>query len=135
MNDFNEILKTAREVWPKFEEYESNCELINISYLRMRLYANDNMLQVLDKPYLRLLQANLLIHFFIVNPDSPLYVDFNIGSQDFLVTSVSSAGASTSINSIKALDEGDFLTLDLNRTRFGREAYQIMSSLSGVAIL
>ena len=135
MENFNKILKIAKEIWPQFEEHEKNCTLINSAYLRLRLYANDNMLQVIDEPYLRLLQANLLIHFYIVNPDSPLYEEFKISSQDFLVTSVSSAGASTSINSIKALDDGDFLTLDLNRTRFGREAYQIMSSLSGVALL
>lgn len=135
MSDFDKILKVTKEIWPRFGDYDNECTLLNQAYLRVRIYANDNMLQVIDEPYLRILQANLLIHFFIVNPEGPLYEEFKIGSQDFLVTSVSSAGASTSINSIRALDEGDFLTLDLNRTRFGREAYQIMSSLSGIASL
>lgn len=135
MKEFNEILEVAKEIWTPFEKYDSQCDLLSQAYLRTRLYANENLLQVMDLPYLRLLQGNLLIHFFIVNPDSPLYEEFKIGSQDFLVTSVSSAGASTSINSIKAIDDGDFLTLDLNRTRFGREAYQIMSGLRGIALL
>ena len=129
-----QVLKLVKQIYRDFD-WDLHCDLVNKSFLRVLIFANDNMLQVLDEPYLRYLQANLLIHFFIVDPNSPLYEEFNISKQDFLVTSVSSAGASTSINSIRALDDGDFFTLDLYRTRYGREAYQIMSNLSGVGLV
>lgn len=130
----DKLLKVINELYPDFD-FGQYCSVYKRAFLRAKIYANENLLAFIDEPYLLYLQANLVIHFFIVDPDSPLYDKFSIGKQDFLVTSVSSAGASTSINSIRTLDEGDFLTLDLYRTRWGREAYQIMSSLSGIAIL
>lgn len=129
----DKIYKLAEEICPELDT-DSYCDVFKRAMIKVKLYANNNLLSVIDEPYLLLLQANLLIHYFITDPDSGenWYGKYKIGSQDFLVTSVSSAGASTSINSVKVLDDGDFFTLDLYRTPYGRQAYQILSSLKGI---
>lgn len=133
---FCEVLKVIDEIYPELNT-ELHQRLLQKNWYRVVIYANDNLLPLIDEPYLRLLQANMLIHFFIADPDSgeDFYGKYKMDSQDFLVTSVSSAGASTSIQPIPAVTDGDFLTLDLYRTPFGRTAYQMLSALKGVALL
>ena len=56
-----QVLKLVKQIYRDFD-WDLHCDLVNKSFLRVLIFANDNMLQVLDEPYLRYLQANLLIH-------------------------------------------------------------------------
>ena len=78
----------------------------------------------------------LYSHYIIVEEIFPnVSSRYDLTGNGLIVTSVSSAGASTSVNSVKTLDEGNLFTLDLFRTPYGRKAYSILESASHSAIV
>lgn len=106
------------------------------AYVKTTQYARGNLSPYLSSESLLYLQVNLFLHFFITDPASgaDFYGRYEIADKDSFVTSVSSAGASTTIQPIKTIAEGDFLTLDLNRTPYGREAYTILQNIQGIVL-
>lgn len=123
-------------------EFESSIDVkihsaaLKRAYVKTTQYARDNLNPYIGAETLLYLQVNLFLHFFITDPQSgsDFYERYEIADKESFVTSVTSAGASTTIQPIKTIAEGDFLTLDLNRTSYGREAYTIFSSIQGIVL-
>lgn len=100
------------------------------------MYANKNLLSFMNKHTYNILLKNLWLHYIIVEEVFPsISSKYDLTGNGLIVTSVSSAGASTSVNSVKTLDEGNLFTLDLFRTPYGRKAYSILESISHSAIV
>lgn len=102
------------------------------------VYANKNLLEFITQETYEFLLFNLWLHYIIVDgvfAELSDKYDISANSNGLIVTSVSSAGTSTSAQSIKTLDNGDFVTLDLFRTPYGRKAYSILESISSSAIV
>lgn len=84
---------------------------------------------------------SLALHYFICEPFeyendgemviNPLYEKFDIANKEsgLIVSSASDESSSASMQSIKSLEEGDFLMADLMRTRYGLWVYQLIESL------
>lgn len=85
---------------------------------------------------------SLALHYFICEPFTysntdgtesvnPLYVKYDIANKEsgMIVNSASDESSSASMESIKSLQEGDFLMADLMRTRYGLWVYQLIESL------
>ncbi|HDZ5024781.1 TPA: hypothetical protein RTG57_001731 [Campylobacter jejuni] len=110
-------------------------EIIKESFLTTDIYIK-NLRTYLSKETFELLQLNLMVHFFITNPlNKDLYNKYGIEDKENMVSSVSAGGSSTSLQSFKSLEDGEFLMLDLNRTPYGRRAYSILESIKAVAII
>lgn len=102
------------------------------------VYANKNLLEFITQETYEFLLFNLWLHYIIVDgvfTELSDKYDISANGNGLIVTSVSSAGTSTSAQSIKTLDNGDFVTLDLFRTPYGRKAYSILESISNSAIV
>ena len=100
------------------------------------MYANKNLLSFMNKHTYNILLKNLWLHYIIVEEVFPsISSKYDLTGNGLIVTSVSSAGASTSVNSVKTLDDGNLFTLDLFRTPYGRKAYSILESISHSAIV
>lgn len=132
---FDTVLSAALE----FEsgiDFKLHNAALRRAYIKTAQYARGNLSPYLSSESLLYLQVNLFLHFFITDPTSgaDFYGRFEIADKESFVTSVSSAGASTTIQPIKTIAEGDFLTLDLNRTPYGREAYTIFQSIQGIVL-
>lgn len=132
---FDTILAAALEFEPNIDSKLHNAALRR-AYIKTTQYARNNLSPYIGAETLLYLQVNLFLHFFITDPasGSDFYERFEIADKDSFVTSVTSAGASTTIQPIKTIADGDFLTLDLNRTPYGREAYTIFSSIQGIVL-
>lgn len=132
---FDDVLSAALEFEPNIDT-NSQAAVLKRAYVKTMQYARSNLSPYLGAESLLYLQVNLFLHFFITDPQSGdnFYGRFEIADKDSFVTSVTSAGASTTIQPIKTIAEGDFLTLDLNRTPYGREAYTIFSSIQGIVL-
>lgn len=93
------------------------------------------------KPYLdpetwEYLIYNLLLHQYIVSGiDKSLYDKFDIDGKTMIISSASNSSSSTSIQGFKSLEEGKFMLMDLWRTPYGRQAYNVLESLQGLAIV
>lgn len=84
---------------------------------------------------------SLALHYFIAEPftyesegetlTNPLYTKFDMANKEsgMIVNSASDESSSASMESIKSLQEGDFLMADLMRTRYGLWVYQLIESL------
>lgn len=132
----------------KFLEFFRNKEKIIISNEETQnlteslapalVYANKNLLEFITQETYEFLLFNLWLHYIIIDgvfTELSDKYDISANSNGLIVTSVSSAGTSTSAQSIKTLDNGDFVTLDLFRTPYGRKAYSILESISNSAIV
>ena len=132
---FDTILAAALEFESTIDT-NAHSAVLKRAYIKTTQYARSNLSPYLGAKSLLYLQVNLFLHFFITDPASgaDFYGKYEIADKDSFVTSVTSAGASTTIQPIKTIAEGDFLTLDLNRTPYGREAYTILNSIQGIVI-
>lgn len=132
----------------KFLEFFRNKEKIIISNEETQnlteslapalVYANKNLLEFITQETYEFLLFNLWLHYIIIDgvfTELSDKYDISANGNGLIVTSVSSAGTSTSAQSIKTLDNGDFVTLDLFRTPYGRKAYSILESISNSAIV
>ncbi|EGV1470931.1 hypothetical protein JF110_001656 [Campylobacter jejuni] len=110
-------------------------ETIKESFVTTSVYIN-NLKAYLSESTFCLLQMHLMAHFFITNPlNKELYIKHGIEDKENIVSSVSAGGSSTSLQSFKSLEDGEFLMLDLNRTSYGRRAYSILESIKAIAII
>lgn len=115
---------------------EDDIHLLENSLISALIYANKNLMRFMDLNTYNYLLKNLWLHYAII--DNILDIDsskYDVAGNGLIVTSVSSAGASTSVSSNKSLDNGNMLTLDLFRTPYGRKAYTILESISNSAII
>lgn len=86
---------------------------------------------------------SLTLHYCIVDPRNSssssklngTYKQYDIANKDVIVSSVSSGGSSSSIQTFKTFENGELLLMDLFRTPFGKYAYSILEQLKGVAVV
>lgn len=88
------------------------------------------------EPYYRTIYYNLALHYIIVTnyttdegTSSPLYEKYKIGEHNFITESATDNGSSAKMHINKAMDEGDFIMLDLLKTPYGTYVYSLLEQL------
>lgn len=124
---------SIREDSLDFED-KLTCDVLNQSYSLTMMYIESLKPYMKDDTF-KILRNNLWLHFVIVDPlMKDLYSKYDIGDKDFIINSASNSGSSTSMQSFKSLEDGEYLMLNLNRTPYGRYAYSILESLKNIVI-
>lgn len=114
---------------------ELTCEIIKQSFELSYVYIA-KLETYLSEQSFQVLLNNIWLHFIIVDPlMEDLYHKYDISNKEFIINSASNSGSSTSMQSFKSLEEGEYLMINLNRTPYGRIAYSILESIKNVAII
>ncbi|HEC1823354.1 TPA: hypothetical protein R1765_001978 [Campylobacter coli] len=133
LNEFKVFCKLREDI--KVDETPLKIDLLKQSFHTTSIYISNLKSYISDQTFCILLN-NLWLHFFITDPlNNDLYKKYDIENKDSIISSVSAGGSSTSIQTFKSLEDGEYLMWDLNRTPYGRRAYSILESIKNIAII